>query len=87
MGFEGWIISTNDGDDLDGIIASDAADQIVLKRAGGINTAIKKSEIKEKRQMKLSIMPENLQQQMSTQDLVDLVEYLSTLKKAQASPK
>jgi putative heme-binding domain-containing protein len=84
MGFEGWIISTNDGDDIDGMIASDAADQIVLRRAGGINTAIKKSEIKEKRQMKLSIMPENLQQQMTTQDLVDLVEYLSTLKKAAA---
>jgi len=82
MGFEGWIITTQDGDDLDGIIASDTADQIVLRRAGGIQTAIKKSEIKDKRQMKLSIMPENLQQQMTTQDLVDLVEYLSTLKKA-----
>jgi putative heme-binding domain-containing protein len=81
-GFEGWIISTKDGDDLDGIIASDATDQIVLRRAGGINTAIKKADIKEKRQMKISIMPENLQQQMTTQDLVDLVEYLSTLKKA-----
>jgi putative membrane-bound dehydrogenase-like protein len=84
MGFEGWIVSTKDGDDLDGIIASQTADEIVLRRAGGINTAIKKADIKDKRQMKLSIMPENLQQQMTPQDLVDLVEYLSTLKKAQA---
>src|SRR5207302_1300291 len=45
MGYEGWIISTKDGDDLDGIIASDTADQIVLRRAGGIQTAIKKSDI------------------------------------------
>jgi putative membrane-bound dehydrogenase-like protein len=82
MGFEGWIISTKDGDDLDGMIASETADEIVLRRAGGINTAIKKSEIKEKRPMKISIMPENLQQQMTPQDLVDLVEYLSGLKKA-----
>jgi putative membrane-bound dehydrogenase-like protein len=84
MGFEGWVISTKDGDDLDGMIASQTADEIVLKRAGGINTAIKKSDIKDKRQMKISIMPENLQQQMTPQDLVDLVEYLASLKKAQA---
>jgi putative membrane-bound dehydrogenase-like protein len=83
VGFEGSIISTKDGDDLDGIIVSETPDQITLRRAGGVNTAIKKSEIKERRAMKLSIMPENLQQQMTTQDLVDLVEYLGTLKKAQ----
>ena len=31
MGYEGWIISTKDGDDLDGMIASQTADEIVLK--------------------------------------------------------
>ena len=67
------------------MIASETADQIVLRRAGGLNTAIKKSELKEKRAMKISIMPENLQQQMTPQDLVDLVEYLSGLKKATAT--
>lgn len=82
VGYEGSIVSTKDGDDLDGIVVSDAADQITLRRAGGITTPVKKSEIRERRAMKLSIMPENLQQQMTTQDLVDLVEYLSTLKKA-----
>ena len=38
-------------------------------------------EITGKDQMKLSIMPAGLQQTMSTQELVDLVEYLSSLKK------
>ena len=32
--------------------------------------------------MKISLMPTGLQQTMSTQDLVDLVEYLSSLKEA-----
>jgi putative heme-binding domain-containing protein len=76
------VVSTKDGDDLDGIITSDTADRIVMRRAGGINTEVKKTEIKDRRQMKLSIMPENLQQQMTTQDLVDLVEYMATLRKA-----
>jgi putative membrane-bound dehydrogenase-like protein len=84
MGYEGWIFTSKDGDDLDGMIGSETTEEIVLRRAGGVNTAIKRSDIKERRQMKLSIMPENLQQQMTTQDLVDLVEYLSTLKKASA---
>ncbi len=83
VGFEGSIISTKDGDDLDGMVISDTADEIILRRAGGINTPIKKSQIKERRPMKLSIMPEGLvQTTMSTQDLVDLVEYLSAQKKA-----
>jgi putative heme-binding domain-containing protein len=86
FGYEGWLLTTKEGDDLDGIIASETPDQLILKRAGGINTPLKKSDLKDRRQMKLSIMPENLQQQMTTQDLADLVEYLTTLKKAQPSP-
>ena len=83
MGFEGTILMTGDGDALDGIVISDTANEITLRRAGGITTPVKKSDVKERRPMKLSIMPEGLVQNMSQQDLVDLVEYLSTLKKAQ----
>jgi putative heme-binding domain-containing protein len=82
FGFEGSIVSLKDGDDLDGIVTSETATEITLRRAGGINTAIKKSDIKERRPMKLSIMPEGLVGNMTQQELVDLVEYLSTLKKA-----
>jgi putative membrane-bound dehydrogenase-like protein len=86
FGYEGWLVGTKDGEDLDGMIASETPDRLVLRRAGGINTELKKADVKDKRQMKLSIMPENLQQQISTQELVDLVEYLTTLKKAQQAP-
>ena len=41
----------------------------------------KKSEIDRRTKQKLSIMPAGLEQTMSTEDLVDLVEYLSSLKK------
>jgi len=82
MGFEGSVITTKDDDALDGIVVSDTPTEITLRRAGGINTPIKKSDIKDRRQMKLSIMPEGLIATMTQQDLVDVVEYLSTLKKA-----
>ena len=81
VGYEGWIVETKDGEPLDGMITSETADELILRRAGGINTPITRSQIKERRKMTLSIMPEGLQQQMTAQELVDLVEYLSGLKK------
>ncbi len=48
---------------------------------GGIVQPIRKSDIKDRRVMKESIMPEDLQKGLTVQELVDLVEYLQTLKK------
>ena len=69
------------GDEPYGLIASETADELTLKAVGGIVTKFKKSDIASRQQSKLSIMPAGLQQSMSTEEFVDLVEYLSTLKK------
>ena len=82
FGYENWRITLKSGDDLEGLIVSDTADEIVLKDAKAIPTHIKKSDIVSRQKLKTSLMPAGLQQAMSTQDLVDLVEYLSLLKKA-----
>ncbi|HEV7926438.1 MAG TPA: PVC-type heme-binding CxxCH protein [Verrucomicrobiae bacterium] len=84
FGYENWQITLKSGDDLNGIVVSDTADELIIKDAKAIPTHIKKSDIVSRRQLKLSLMPAGLQQAMSTQDLVDLVEYLSSLKKATA---
>jgi putative heme-binding domain-containing protein len=80
-GFEGTVLEMKDGDVLDGIVTSETADEIVLRRAGGINTPVKKAAVKARRKMAASIMPEALQQQMTPGELVDLVEYLGGLRK------
>ena len=49
---------------------------------GGIVTRFKKADIATRAKQKLSSMPTNLTQAMTDQEFVDLVEYLSTLKKA-----
>jgi hypothetical protein len=41
---------------------------------------VKRAEILTQRKSKLSTMPNGLQQMMSEQDLVDLVEYLARLR-------
>ena len=63
------------------MIASETADEVAVKAVGGIITRLKKSEVESRQQSKLSIMPAGLQAAMTTQDLVDLVEYLASLKK------
>jgi putative membrane-bound dehydrogenase-like protein len=81
FGYEGWILDLGDGETLDGMITSETANELVLRRAGGINTPVKKSAVKDRRKMSVSIMPEGLQQQTTPGELVDLVEYLATLTK------
>jgi putative heme-binding domain-containing protein len=81
FGFEAWQIELKSGDEAYGLVVSETADEIALKTPGNIVTRYKKSDIARREQQKLSIMPAGLQQTMSTQDLVDLVEYLASLKK------
>ena len=82
FGFEAWQVNLKNGDEAYGLIVSETADELAVKAAGGIVTRYKKSDIASRVQQKLSIMPAGLQQAMSRQELVDLAEYLSSLKKA-----
>jgi putative heme-binding domain-containing protein len=81
FGYEQWQLELKNGDEAVGIITSESPDEIVLKAQTGISTHYKKSDIAKRTKSNLSIMPSGLQQTMSQQDFVDLVEYLSSLKK------
>jgi len=64
-----------------GIIISETDDAITLKSPGGIVAEYEKSEVVAREKMSTSFMPVGLQATLSTQDLVDLVEFLTTLEK------
>ncbi|WP_242922105.1 PVC-type heme-binding CxxCH protein [Pontibacter liquoris] len=81
FGYEGYLLKLKDGSEVAGIIASETEDAIELVSPGGIKNRYEKAKIASKTQMEHSIMPANLQQGMSEQQLVDLVEYLYSLKK------
>jgi putative heme-binding domain-containing protein len=81
FGFEAWTIELMNGDEASGIIASETEDEMVLKNATGATTKHKKADIARREKQKLSIMPAGLQQNMTTQDFADLLEYLASLKK------
>jgi putative heme-binding domain-containing protein len=82
FGFEAYRIELKDGEEAYGLIVSETPEDLSIKTQNGIVTKFAKAQIAKREQQKLSIMPAELQQTMSEQDLVDLVEYLSTLKKA-----
>jgi putative heme-binding domain-containing protein len=82
FGYEAWQIELKNGDEAFGLIVSETADGIAMKAQTGIVTKYKMSDVAKREKQKLSMMPAGLQQAMTAPDLVDLVEYLSSLKKA-----
>ncbi|MDB6025481.1 MAG: putative rane-bound dehydrogenase [Verrucomicrobiales bacterium] len=73
-------ITTKDGQELTGVVASEDDLSLVLKLGADQVQTIKKSNIQKRQQLNTSSMPEGLAASMSAQDFVDLVEYLNGLK-------
>ena len=81
FGFEGYIFKLKNGTQLLGYIASQTNEEITVKMMGGQSKQFKKSEIASQSGYGKSLMTENLAQSIGQQKLIDLVAYLSTLKK------
>ncbi len=81
FGYEGYMITLNDGSVIGGITESHTETDLDLKLPGGNKMSLKTSDISSMEQMENSMMPSGLEKSMSTQELVDLVEYLMSLKK------
>lgn len=80
FGYEGHVFKLKNGTETAGIIASETEDAVEVVSPGGIKKQYKRSEIASRKEMENSMMPSNLHQTMSEQELVDLVEYLYSLK-------
>ena len=81
FGYEAWQLELDSGEEAYGVLVSETADELAIKDLTGTVTRYKKSAVTDRRKTQLSLMPTGLQQSMSVQDLVDLVEYLVSLKK------
>ncbi|HEY9045539.1 MAG TPA: PVC-type heme-binding CxxCH protein [Ohtaekwangia sp.] len=80
FGYEGWRIKMHDGSSAFGRIVSETEDKIDMQYMSNQQTVLKEN-IATRAQLEGSLMPSNLQATMTEQELVDLVEYLTTLKK------
>ena len=80
MTYEDWVVKTKDGDVFEGILAENTDDHVTIKDANGQYHDMPADQVASKKQLKTSIMPEGLPAAMTQQDMVNLVEYLSTLR-------
>ncbi|MCE9544789.1 MAG: c-type cytochrome, partial [Planctomycetia bacterium] len=80
VGYETYELTTAEGTVVIGLLADKTADTIRIKNVEGIvlSYPAKGAEL---RKLDTSLMPADLQKNMTQQDLVDLVAYLRTLKK------
>jgi putative heme-binding domain-containing protein len=72
---------TVDGNVVNGIKVSETPSEVVLKGSDAISRTLKKSEIEELKKQEISLMPADLQKTMLAQELIDVIEYMQTLKK------
>jgi putative membrane-bound dehydrogenase-like protein len=80
--YESWTIALHNGTTQTGIIISDDAEKLSLKGNDAIVRTFPIKEIDERTKQKISLMPADLAKQLSAEEMADVVEYLTTLKKA-----
>ena len=67
-------------EEVSGFVISETEDAVTLRMEGGVVSEFARAAVLERWESSVSAMPDDLQEQMSVDDLVDLVEYLSRLR-------
>lgn len=78
--YETYVIETKKGTTANGLLVSKTAEEISIKDVEAIVRTFKTAEVESVTRSPISLMPADLHQSMSAQELVDVVEYLLTLK-------
>ena len=80
-GYESYAIVLEDGNVLTGILVSETERSITIKNAEAIVQEFSRDQIVEMVRQSVSLMPADLTKIMTVEQLVDVVEYMTTLKK------
>ncbi|WP_437206937.1 c-type cytochrome [Planctomicrobium sp. SH664] len=78
-GYETWLIERTDGRHTAGLLIKESPEELQLREATAEVIAIPRQEIENRIQQPVSLMPSGIQRLLTTQELIDLVEYLATL--------
>lgn len=79
-GYRAALILTDDGQTLTGIIKNETAQSFVLHPAEGEPITLMRDQVDAIQTSALSLMPDNLAEDLTKQEFVDLVSYLETLR-------
>ena len=79
--YEAYSLVLASGIIVSGLITSETDDSISIKGNDALVRTFQKDEVDDKVKQKISLMPADLQKVMTAQEMVDVVDYLQTLKK------
>jgi putative membrane-bound dehydrogenase-like protein len=74
--YRGWSITLKSGDVLDGLVAAETANNIVLKQAGGVEHALLRSEMVTLEPLTGSLMPGGFETVLPRQGMADLIRWM-----------
>ena len=75
-GYDLWEVELYNGDIQLGLIGSETPAAITLRNAGGIEQSISRTDIKSLKVLDMSAMPSGLEQNISHQEMADLLAYI-----------
>ncbi|MEM8667475.1 MAG: hypothetical protein AAGG48_08180 [Planctomycetota bacterium] len=79
--YETYTVLTDSGQVISGLKMSETPEEIVIRTSEAIDRKIALDEIERIKQSEKSIMPDNLHLTFDQQGLIDIVEYMTSLKK------
>ncbi len=79
--YESYTAAQTDGTVFTGLLISETADAVTLRNPEAITKTIARKDIEEIVKQKVSLMPADLAKTLSVEEMSDVVEYLTTLKK------
>jgi putative heme-binding domain-containing protein len=74
--YEPMVIATKSGEDYSGVLRKDAPDEVILATGPEAEVRIARNDLVEMRPGTISIMPQGLDEQLTPQELADLVAFL-----------
>ncbi len=73
-----YTLASEDGQVFSGLLVAETATSVTLRRAEGLEVTMPRSQIEELRASGKSLMPDGLEQQLTEQDVADLLEFLAS---------
>lgn len=75
-GYDLWSVEMQNGENLQGLIASETPTAILLRFAGGQERSLARQDIRSLKVMEMSGMPSGLENNINTQEMADLLAFI-----------
>jgi putative membrane-bound dehydrogenase-like protein len=74
--YRGWSVRLKSGDELEGLVAGETANNVVLKQAGGVEHALLRTDLEALEPLKGSLMPGGFETVLPRQGMADLIRWM-----------